>query len=172
MNFGVVVFPSKEIQDFSNSHRMRYDPHYKLLPPHITIKKLESFDEQKMDEIAAHLEHVTSDLSPFEITFNRVSNFFPLSNVIYLALEETNRITNLYKSINTGILQEEHPQYPFTPHLTIGQKLNEDEMFDIFANLKNQNIHFRMKVDRIHLLYQLENEVWTAYQSFVLKETH
>ncbi|MDP5273188.1 2'-5' RNA ligase family protein [Chengkuizengella axinellae] len=168
MNYGIVVFPSKEIQDFANNHRKRYDPHYKLIPPHITIKKIESNDENQLDEIVTLLEDVTSSLSPFEITFNRVSNFFPLNNVIYLALEDTEPMTNLYEEMNKGMIKEEQPRYPFTPHLTIGQNLMEDELFDIFANLKSQNIQYRMKVDRIHLLYQLENEVWTAYQSFVL----
>ena len=30
MKYGIVAFPSKKVQDFANSYRKRYDPHYAL----------------------------------------------------------------------------------------------------------------------------------------------
>ena len=42
MKVGVVIFPSKKLQDLANSYRKRYDPHYALIPPHLTLKA--SFD--------------------------------------------------------------------------------------------------------------------------------
>ena len=39
MYFGIATFPEKEVQDIANSYRKRYDPHYSLIPPHITLKE-------------------------------------------------------------------------------------------------------------------------------------
>ena len=39
MKFGVVIFPSKKLQDLANSYRKRYDPHYSLITPHLTLKE-------------------------------------------------------------------------------------------------------------------------------------
>ena len=47
MKLGIVIFPSKMIQDKANGLRKRYDPHYALVPPHITLKTpFETQDEQ------------------------------------------------------------------------------------------------------------------------------
>ena len=42
MKFGVVIFPSKKLQDLANSYRKRYDPHYSLITPHLTLKGFEA----------------------------------------------------------------------------------------------------------------------------------
>ncbi len=39
MKFGVVIFPSKKLQDLANSYRKRYDSHYALIPPHLNVKE-------------------------------------------------------------------------------------------------------------------------------------
>lgn len=38
MKYGVVIFPSKKLQDIANSYRKRYDPNYALIPPHLTLR--------------------------------------------------------------------------------------------------------------------------------------
>lgn len=38
MKYGIALFPSKKLQDLVNSYRKRYDTHYALVPPHVTLK--------------------------------------------------------------------------------------------------------------------------------------
>ena len=49
MRYGIAIFPSKEIQDEANSYRKRYDPHYPLIPPHITLKDAFEADDEMID---------------------------------------------------------------------------------------------------------------------------
>ena len=46
MKFGVVIFPSKKLQDLVNSYRKRYDPHYALISPHLTLNAFEANEEE------------------------------------------------------------------------------------------------------------------------------
>ena len=52
MNYGIVAFPSKELQDFANAYRKRYDSHYAQLPPHITLRSTTESTETTLQELA------------------------------------------------------------------------------------------------------------------------
>ncbi|MFC4076598.1 YjcG family protein [Salinithrix halophila] len=168
MKYGVVIFPEKKIQDIANSYRKRYDPHYALIPPHITL--MEAFDMNKadLDKATTHLEQVAQNTTPFEIAFHKVSTFHPTNNVIYIAVKENDAIKNLHEQINSEVLYHQRA-YKFIPHITIGQKLPEDELHDIYGRLRMVNVDLKNQVDRFHLLYQLENGSWTIYQTFLLR---
>ncbi|MFC5450134.1 2'-5' RNA ligase family protein [Paenibacillus aestuarii] len=169
MNCGIAIFPSKQVQDAANSYRKRYDPHYNFIQPHLTIREKEVWDEARLSVAVEHLEQVTSDFAPFEIEFNRFSSFYPVSNVIYLALADTEAMMRLHQAICSCDLEECSKPYTYNPHLTIGQQLGSDELHDILASLKTTPVDFRTRVDRIHLLYQTDNGAWTVYQTFLLR---
>lgn len=169
MLFGIAVFPEKHVQDLANSWRKRHDPHYCLIPAHMTIREAEEWSDAQLQLAVGHLEQVTMGLAPFAIRYNRVSSFYPVNHVLYLALEDAAPVQKLHASICTGPLTVENPTYVFTPHLTIGQQMSADELHDQYGNLRMQAFDIVTKVDRIHLLYQVENGSWTTHQTFLLR---
>ncbi|MEW9698032.1 2'-5' RNA ligase family protein [Paenibacillus sp. SI8] len=169
MNCGIAIFPSKEVQDAANTYRKRYDPHYHFIQPHLTIRENDQWDNRRLASAVERLEEITRFYAPFEIVFNRFSSFFPVTNVIYLALADTDAMLKLQKAICSEELAEAAKPYSYYPHLTIGQKLGDDELHDILSPLKLTTVNFRSLVDRLHLLYQTENGAWTAYQTFLLR---
>ena len=58
MKFGVVIFPSKRLQDIANSYRKRYDPHYSLITPHLTLKNAFEATEDEVVNIADKLRQI------------------------------------------------------------------------------------------------------------------
>jgi 2'-5' RNA ligase len=169
MNCGIAVFPSKEVQDFANSYRKRFDPHYSLIQPHLTIREKEDWDENKLRQAIEQLERSTQTLAPFTIHFNRFSSFYPVNHVVYMALADPEPMHRCYEAICTGVLAEPKRQYMFNPHLTIAQKMGSDELHDVLSSLKTVRVDFTCSIDRIHLLYQTENEAWTVHQTFLLR---
>jgi 2'-5' RNA ligase len=169
MNCGIVIFPGKHVQDFANSYRKRYDPHYNLIQPHITIREKEQWQELQLTAAVDRLERVTQTVSPFELHFNRFSSFYPVNNVIYMALSNNEPIQTFYEAICTDVLEEKDKLYLYNPHLTIGQKMGDDELHDVLASLKKTEIDLTSQIDRVHLLYQTENEAWTVHQTFLLR---
>lgn len=170
MKFGIVVFPPKEVQDAANSHRKRFDPHYSLIQPHMTVREAEEWDEAKLAQAVRHLEEVSASIQPFQVRINRFSTFFPVSNVIYMALEDPEPFVSMYRKICSGVLAETNRKFTFNPHLTVGQALGNDEMHDVLSSLRPIPLDFSFTIDRVHLMYQTENGAWTAHQTFLFKK--
>ncbi|MFS8601513.1 YjcG family protein [Priestia sp. 40] len=167
MKFGVVLFPSKKLQDVANSYRKRYDSHYSLIPPHLTLKEVFEATEDQIDEIAANLRKIAQETNPFTLNVTKVSSFSPANNVIYLKVEQKPELTSLYNRLHEGNL-EQPTEYSFIPHITIGQRLSDDEHLDVYSQLKLVDVAHEETVDRFHLMYQLENETWTVFETFRL----
>ncbi|TYR79480.1 hypothetical protein FZC66_15405 [Priestia megaterium] len=165
MKFGVVLFPSKKLQDVANSYRKRYDPHYSLIAPHLTLKEVFEASDSQIDEIAANLRKVAEDTKPFTLNITKVSSLSPVNNVIYLKVEQTDGLTSLYNRLHEGQLAQK-TDYSFIPHITIGQGLSDDEHLDVYSQLKLVDVVHEEIVDRFHLMYQLENETWTVFETF------
>ncbi|WP_096270261.1 YjcG family protein [Paucisalibacillus globulus] len=166
MKYGIAIFPSKVIQDEANSYRKRYDPHYPLIPPHITLKEAFVADDDMINELIPELKRIANETEPITIRINKASSFVPVTNTIYLKVEPNEALTNLYEKLHEGKFPQ-NKKYAFVPHITIGQKLMDDEYSDVFGRLKMKSFDYEEEVDRFQLLYQLENGSWTVYESFV-----
>jgi 2'-5' RNA ligase len=169
MKFGIVIFPSKKLQDFANSYRKRYDPNYSLIPPHLTLKYAFEGSESDIKKMSEELDNIAKKYKPFPLHVYRVSSFYPVNNVIYLKVEPTDELIGLQKDLHSGYF-ESPSEFAFVPHITIGQKLSNDEHSDVLGQLKMLEVDHTEMVDRFHLLYQLENGSWTVYETFLLGE--
>ncbi|CDO02635.1 2'-5' RNA ligase [Oceanobacillus picturae] len=166
MKYGIAIFPSKAVQDEANSYRKRYDPHYALIPPHITLKEAFEADEQTVHEFVTELKHIANDTEPFTVNIRKVSTFAPVTNTIYLKVEPKQELIDLFEKMNRGKLPG-NQEFAFVPHITIAQKLSTEEYSDVYGSLKMKNFDLEDKVDRFQLLYQLDNGSWTVHDSFV-----
>ncbi|MTH53197.1 hypothetical protein GKZ89_07200 [Bacillus mangrovi] len=169
MRYGIVLFPAKKLQDLANSYRKRYDPHYALIPPHLTLKTPFEASDEEIKAISKELRRSARELRPVQLEVTKISSFSPVNNVIYLKVEPTEELKELHSMLHSGALESE-PEYAFVPHITIGQKLSDAEMADVLGQLKMQDNHHSEQIDRFHLLYQLENGAWTVYETFILEK--
>jgi 2'-5' RNA ligase len=167
MKYGIALFPSKKLQDFANSYRKRYDPNYALVPPHLTLKTAFEASEDELQTLAYELRKTAQTVNPLTISIKKVSSCRPVNNVIYLKVEPTEELDHLHNSLHRGLFGEQ-PEFAFVPHITIGQKLSDDEHSDVLGRIKMIDIQFEEVIDRFHLLYQLENGSWTVYETFLL----
>lgn len=168
MNYGIVIFPGSEIQDYANSLRKRYDPQYALIPPHMKLKEAFHIDDQEVDRYVSLIKEVTDQSKPFTLHFHKFGHFSPTNNVIYMAVNNKDDIHDLHSKLHEGDLGQFTPKYEFVPHLTIGQSMADDELHDVYAGLRMKDIDFKAHVDRIHLMYKLEDGMWTVYHTFLL----
>ncbi len=167
MKYGIALFPSKKLQDLVNSYRKRYDPHYALVSPHVTLKSTFDASEEEIKQVAKELRHTAKTAKPLDLEIKKVSSFSPVNNVIYLKVEPTDEMQELHDRLHTGALSSE-PEYAFVPHITLGQNLSDDEHSDVLGSIKMLDIHHKEVIDRFHLLYQLDNGSWTVYETFLL----
>lgn len=168
MKYGIAVFPSKKVQDIANSYRKRYDPHYALIPPHITMKEPFEAEEDEIEtSIIPHLKDVAKNTEPFSYGVYKVSSFSPVTNTIYLKIDPSEEIFELNDKLYSGDLPGER-DFSFVPHITIAQKLSDEEFFDVYGSMSMLKFDLQDQVDRFQLLYQLENGAWSVFETFRL----
>lgn len=166
MKYGIAIFPSKPIQDKANSYRKRYDPHYSLIPPHITLKESFEADNDKIHQLVQELHEIAKNTEPVTFNINKVSTFAPVTNTLYLKVDASQELVNLYEKLQSGKFPT-NKEYTFIPHITIAKSLSDQEYADVYGSLQMKDIQLEDTVDRFQLLYQLENGSWTVYESFV-----
>lgn len=167
MKIGVAIFPSKNLQDLVNSYRKRYDPNYSLIPPHLTLVYPFEASEADIKEIVHQLEAITTNCQPFNLSVLKVSSFQPVNNVIYLKIDSNEGLKTLHKQLHNN-LKDAQVEFSYVPHITLAQKLSNDEHSDIYGQLSMLDLRHEETVNRIHLLYQLDNGSWSAYETFRL----
>lgn len=168
MKYGIVAFPSKTLQDLANGYRKRYDPHYALITPHMTIKGVFNANDKEIEDVATAIKEVTDQHGPFELSVSKVSTFAPITNSIYFKAEENEPLMKLHKDLNYNFFGDE-PEFQFVPHVTIAQGLTASEHDDIVDQLKMVGVDHTETIDRLHLLYQLDDGSWTVYETFRLE---
>lgn len=72
MKLGIVIFPSKMIQDKANGLRKRYDPHYALVPPHITLKTPFETQDEQLESIVNELHTIASKTNPLPFMLEKL----------------------------------------------------------------------------------------------------
>lgn len=167
MKYGIVAFPAKKLQDLANTYRKRYDPHYALITPHMTLKDAFEADEEQIAEISQRLQKVVENFAPLDIHASRISSFYPTTNAIYFRIEPTEQLTSLQAAVQEAVALGAS-KHVFVPHITIGQKLSDSQHDDIIGQLRMTGVNETDTIDRIHLLYQLEDGSWTTHETFKL----
>ncbi|MDG5789521.1 YjcG family protein [Evansella sp. AB-P1] len=168
MIYGIALFPSKTLQDLANSYRKRYDSHYSKIPPHLTLRDAFEAEDGEIGDIVQYIQKVVKGCKPFSLEVYKFSSFHPVTNTIYLKVKENEELVTLHDKLNSGVLKGER-EFNFVPHITIGQDLDNDECSDVYGRLRLETIHHEEMVDRISLLYQLDNGTWTVYETFKLE---
>jgi 2'-5' RNA ligase len=169
MKYSIVVFPSSKVQEVANSYRKRYDPTYALIPPYIRLKEAFDIEESELPKLVSHLEEVASSTESFTAHFHRVSSFHPTTNVIFFAVQNKESFEQLHQKIAEHCVSLKET-YAFVPHLTIGRDLSDDELRDVTGQLSMLKLDLTSEIDRFHLVYQLEDGIWSVYQTFLLKK--
>ena len=167
MKYGVVAFPSKKLQDLANSYRKRYDPHYALITPHMTLKGVFEANDNEIEELAKNISKVANQHKPFKLQTTSISSFAPVTNAIYFKVIQSEELLKLHHDLHHESLGSE-AEYAFVPHITIAQKMDSGEHDDIYAQLRMTGVDHEEIIDRLHLLYQLEDGSWTVYETFRL----
>ncbi|CAM5190069.1 Putative phosphoesterase OS=Ureibacillus acetophenoni OX=614649 GN=SAMN05877842_101268 PE=3 SV=1 [Ureibacillus acetophenoni] len=167
MKIGIVAFPSKKLQDLANTYRKRYDSHYSKVTPHITLKEAFEVNEADISDVSQKIATIATKYEPLKIHASRISSFFPITNVIYFKIEPTEQLTNLHDELHSEI-NIGNPRHVFVPHITIAQDLTASEHDDIYGQLRMYGVDEHDTIDRIHMLYQLEDGSWTTYETYKL----
>jgi 2'-5' RNA ligase len=173
---GGVIWPDAETQKSVNEIRKRYDPHFGLIAPHITII-FPADTEIALEEVVTRLQNAVEGFRPFQVRLDRVSSLNLLApawpagtsallaypnarNAIFLLSGEGSReILQLKERLAAGIgLDTPLVQYP--PYLTLGQTLSQETYEAALQALSGYAPDFSFPVRGFDLLTDLDSGRW------------
>lgn len=167
MKFGIVIFPTQDIQNRANNLRKRYDTDYALIPPHITIKRTFEAVESDLTEMVAYLKKTAANVQPFGIKVTKISTFYPVSNTLYLKIEPSEQLVALHETMYRDYFTQT-PGYSFIPRITVAQNLSDQEHADVFGRLKMKQFQYEQNVNQFHLISQQKDDSWKIVETFQL----
>jgi 2'-5' RNA ligase len=166
MFYAVVYYPNIDTR-LINEFRRKFDPHFNLIEPHVTLVFLvpESVGEANL---VSHLEKVLRHWQPFPIHLQGLQTAW--DHWLFLILAEGNdSITGLSRELYTGTLAAyRREDLEFIPHLGLGLFARQDANYDIrnpqevpldvekysqaLREAEELSLDYHCVIDRLHLL--------------------
>ena len=141
--YAIVYFPNINTEKI-NAFREKYDPHWNIIQPHITL--VSPFSDISETQIFEHLERVTEDIKSFHI--HLLGLLKTDDHLLFLLIKEgRDKIIKVHNRLYSGILNSLEQKYIFDPHITLGEfsiKFNQlDNRFGeivIFSRSKSESL--------------------------------
>lgn len=117
----VIAVPEPWVSQLSEMRQALGDPQGASVPPHITLVPPLAIEADDREAVITHLQTVAQHFPPFRIRLGKVESFYPISPVVYLALDEgAAACAALADEIRGGPLNYK-PRFPYHPHVTLLQ---------------------------------------------------
>ena len=177
----LVCFPNIQITKI-NEFRKKYDPHYDLVKPHITL--IFPLEQSKISQnsLSEHIKSITTTWKPFTMELRGLHKSF--DHWLFLLVGKgKQKLIQLHDELYTGILAPFlKKDLEYIPHITIGRFIKKsDELNQEGTNnnefdearykvglrkAENLQFNFLTEVNSFHLIQV--NDAFT--QSKILKE--
>lgn len=143
------------------------DPQAGIIPPHVTLLPPTKVAHADMGTIVKHLAEAGRAAAPFAMHLSGTGTFRPLSQVVFVQVASGIAQCELLEAaIRTGML-DRSLDYPFHPHVTVAQDVDESALDAAYDGLGD--FVARFQVDRFVLYVRGQDGAWTAEQDFALK---
>lgn len=123
------------------------------VPPHMTISSIEA---RNVDVIIPAIESLKGNINAGNIQFVSVGQLLPyvmyatpVLNVYLMDLQ--NKVYSVVKDIPETSVSRFYKPYSWLPHITLGKKLDKDQMMIAFDVMRNNFAPFDAKVTGIGL---------------------
>jgi len=142
------------------------DPLGATVPAHVTLVPPTAVPTGAMDRVVDHLRRTTEAAAPFTIRLRGTGSFRPVSPVVYVRLASGGpECTQLEDDVRAGVLGTQR-RFPFHPHVTVAQLLDEAALDRAEAELAGYEASF--DVTEVGLFTHGRDGVWRASDRFPL----
>lgn len=113
------------------------DPLAALIPSHVTLLGPTDIDPSTLPAIEAHLAEVASRRPPFPVRLRGTGTFRPVTEVVFVAVAAgISEFELLAAGVREGSLEREL-HFPYHPHVTVAQDIDEAGLDRAFSGLSD-----------------------------------
>ncbi len=143
------------------------DPQAATVPSHVTLLPPDDVGSTCLEVVRGALAEVAARTAPFEMTLRGTGTFRPVSPVVFVAVSRGISETELLATRLRAAVGPPPPGFPFHPHVTVAQHLDEASLDRAYAELADFACDF---VVREFCLYLHDDETgWQPDQCFALR---
>lgn len=134
------------------------DPSARLIPTHVTLIPPSEVSGDEMDAVVAHLEEAAAQRPAFSIHLRGTGTFRPVSPVVFInVVAGISECEVLASSLRSGPLAAQ-PRFPYHPHVTVAQELDDAALDRAFTELAGFDCVF--EVTAFHLYEHDADRGW------------
>lgn len=176
VTIGGVIWPDSETQKSVDEIRRKYDPHFDLIAPHITII-FPADTTIAPRNVIGRLAKSVEGFRPFKVRLDRVSSVNLLAddwpagtsallayqnarNAVFLLTGEGSREIIELKERLAAAVSLDTPLVHYPPYLTLGQTLSQAAYREALEALSRYTPDFSFPVSGFNLLTDLESGRW------------
>src|SRR5699024_1937620 len=127
------------------------DPVAQFVPAHVTLLPPTPVEDAELDDIYRKLESDAAEHGRFTMRLRGTGTFRPVSPVVFVAVSEGISNTEvLAKSVRRDLLRSELT-FPYHPHVTAAQNLDEGGLAHAFAALSGYECSFAVDSLAVYL---------------------
>ena len=161
--YAVIAYLPGELGQFVEELRERLNPDYSSALAHVTVLPPRPLIFPQ-DELVESLRQRCAHREPFDVTVGGVSTFWPANGVVYLYFSKgLPQLAELHRELNVADLRHSEP-FPFVPHLTIAQDLDEAGTQAELASVTREWEQFDgekpFRIETLCLVQQAEGHRW------------
>lgn len=165
----LVVLLPEDVSRQIDEWRRVYDPHYKIVPPHITLA-FPFIPEHEWPQKRTALDICSKPFQTFDVTLKELKQFTGNPLVLWLKPEDSGNLIRI-----RTVLEEQFPDYfinaefAFTPHLTIGFFDSEASLFQTKKEISVELKPMYFKVSELIYMVLSNDNVWRHRDSIYLR---
>jgi len=162
-SYAVIAYLPGGLGQFVDEQRDRLNPEYASALAHVTVLPPRPLIFPP-DELVESLRKRCAHREPIDVSIEGVNTFWPANGVVFLSLSKGfDQLLALHRELNVADLRHSEP-YPFVPHITIAQDLEDQATQETLVSLANAWESYdgqkSFRVETMCLVQQLEGHRW------------
>lgn len=142
------------------------DPQAATVPSHVTLLPPDDVGDSCLEVVRRALADVAATTKAFDMSLQGTGTFRPVSPVVFVAVSRGISETELLASRLRDAVGPPPADFPFHPHVTVAQHLDDAALDRAYAELADFSCDFR--VSEFSLYLHDDADGWIADQSFAL----
>lgn len=127
------------------------DPMARTVPSHVTLVPPTEVDDERLACLDSALEDAAAALPRFTMRLRGTGTFRPVSPVVFVAVSQGISYTEMLAQRIRSKIEAPEPSFPFHPHVTVAQNLDDEALDRAYADLAEFSADFTVTEFALYL---------------------
>ncbi len=167
--YAVVAFLPSDLDATVSPIRSKFDPLVGAIGAHVTVV-FPFGSEAPLEELSGVLRDAIEGIHAVPINLTTIGDFYPDAPVIYWAVEDNNRLKELYFRLYAR-LEMPIPRKNYIPHVTLAREISDSRLLQVKDEIITSLPTESFLIEALELITLLPNREWITVRKFSLGDS-